>query len=828
MKYVGIDLGTTNSAICTFDGENIKLYKSPEQNDVTPSAIYFDRRGNKHVGVKAYNYAALDPENAAIKFKRVIGTSTPITLTATQTTMSPEQCSAEILKVLFSYLPEEIRNSSDTGTVITVPAAFNQMQKDATMSAAEMAGLGNVALMQEPVAAVMSVMRHRKSDGIFIIYDLGGGTLDVAIAESISGRVSLLAHGGVAMCGGGDFDRKIVDNIVKPWLVQNFKMPNDFTSLPQFKKISRIAAWASEKAKIELSQKEQTKITATESELGVKDLEGRELYFDIEFNRHDLESLISSVIDDSIEAVRETMKKANLESQDIERIVFVGGPTHYKPLRDRVAQELGIAGSTDVNPMTAVAEGAAIFAESLNWESKTHERKNSRGTISSDGKLELSFSFISRTPDVKAKIAAKISGSVHKGSEFQIDSLDTGWSSGRVVLKDGAVVDVGLSKPGDNTFKIFVFDGAGGAITLKENKIVITRTAATIDAIPASSSIGIAVLDKLGGQSVLSYLVKEGEPLPKKGRLNFKAGESLRAQSANALRFKIYEGEIHDRVEDNQFVGTFSIEGTDFEDGVIAAGAELSCEFEVLDSGQILLKVSVPSIQSTFTSRNLYSRKAGEIDYSQAAKQIEGEVKTLQERVEKVSEKISDPNLEKVSQKLEQASKIDEKESDPEIAKKAMDNVHDAKKLFADIRAQNLKIIRQIDLERCTDCFEKLREFARPTEITAFDTQAKTAQRVISNTTPEFESHLGQLWGKCFEILFRQDWFIVDRFNTLAKKPHIFPDKNQHRELVALGRSAIDADDMAKLREVLGAMEGYRIDSGSERDFMATTNIVRA
>lgn len=189
-NYIGIDLGTTNSAVSAYDGENLRLFKSPDQNDVTPSAIFIDKRGNKLVGQRAYNNAARSPDNAATLFKRLMGTSTPVKLPAVDLTMTPEECSAEILRVLFGYLPEEIRNDPETGTVITVPAAFNQMQKDATMAAAEMAGLGKVALMQEPVAAVMSVMRHRKGDGMFLVYDLGGGTLDIAIADSISGRVT--------------------------------------------------------------------------------------------------------------------------------------------------------------------------------------------------------------------------------------------------------------------------------------------------------------------------------------------------------------------------------------------------------------------------------------------------------------------------------------------------------------------------------------------------------------------------------------------------------------------------------------------------------------
>ena len=167
--YIGIDLGTTNSAICSYDGQSVRVWKSPEQMDVTPSVIYVDKRGNKYYGMKAYNQAPYSPNNSAMLFKRFMGTSTKITLEAANLSLSPEECSAEILKVLYGYLPEEIRNDPDTATVITVPAAFNQMKKNATLQAARLAGIGKVALMQEPVAAIMSVMRTTKQEGIFLV-----------------------------------------------------------------------------------------------------------------------------------------------------------------------------------------------------------------------------------------------------------------------------------------------------------------------------------------------------------------------------------------------------------------------------------------------------------------------------------------------------------------------------------------------------------------------------------------------------------------------------------------------------------------------------------
>lgn len=830
MNYIGIDLGTTNSAICSYDGESVRLYKSPDQNDVTPSAIFIDRRGNKYLGKRAYDSAAKNPDNAATKFKRMMGTSTPVKLNAVNITMTPEECSAEILKLCFGYLPEEIRNGGASGTVITVPAAFNQMQKDATLAAAEMAGLGSVALMQEPVAAVMCVMKQRKGDGVFLVFDLGGGTLDIAIAESISGRVSLLAHGGVAMCGGTDFDRSILDNVVKPWLFENFDLPEDLTTSTKYKSLLRMCLWSAEKAKIELSAKEESVISLTESDLGVSDESGDEIYVDIPFTRKQLDALISPKVDEAIQSARETLEKAGLSAHDVERMVFVGGPTQYKPLRDKVAFELGIAPSTDVNPMTAVAEGAAVFAESIDWKSQSRGRKSSRGALSAGGALDLAFNYIARTPDSRAKVVVKVGGTAAAGTEFQIDSLDTGWSSGRLALKDGASVDLTLSKPGENTFKVFVFDSKGGPVALKDDKIVIARTAASIDAIPASHSIGIEAREKLGGRLVLDYLVREGDQLPKKGKKTFKAEESLRAGSTGSIKFKLWEGEIADPVNDNRFIGMFEIKASDFDDGVIAAGAELVLEYEILDSGNIMMEVSVPSIGGSFHSgRNFYSRQDGQIDYSQASKLVEEQSEHAKQRLEEMESKIDDPRLEQAREKLEQAESVKSSDADPETAKQAMDNVQEAKRLLALARKDHLKEIRQMELDKAVDFFDRhVREHARSTETSAYDNLAKTAQRAIDNNSGDFEAHLDDLRSKNFIILWRQDWFVIDRFKWLASDSYLFPDAREHAQLANAGADALKANDIDKLRAIVAQMDSIRIGSGGDDEMMAGANIVRS
>lgn len=825
-NFVGIDLGTTNSVICSYDGYETRIWKSPEQNDVTPSAIYIDRR-SKYVGRRAYESAPKSPDNSAMLFKRLMGTSTPIKLSAVNITMTPEECSAEILKVLFGYLPEEIRNDPDTGTVITVPAAFNQMQKDATMQAASMAGLGKVALMQEPVAAVMSVMRTRQTDGMFLIYDLGGGTLDIAIAESIGGRVDLLAHGGIAVCGGRDFDRVIVDNVVRPWLLENFDLPEDFAVNPSFKSLRGLAIWATERAKIELSAREDSVISLSETEARVRDLNGKEIYLDIPLQRDTYDKLIAERVDESIESARETLNKAHLSPHDLERIVFVGGPTNYKPLRDKVAFELGIPGNTDVNPMTAVAEGASLFAESIDWSSQNRTRKNTRGQISSGGGLALSFNYIARTPDVKAKVAVQLEGQAAAGSEFQIDSVDTGWTSGRLPLKHGATIDVTLTKAGDNTFKVFVFDAVGGPIALEQDKIVITRTAASVDAIPASHSVGVEVLEKLGGRPVLDFLVHSGDSLPKKGKRVYKAAESLKAGASGSLNLKLWEGEIDDPVADNRPIGVLKISGSDFVDGVIHSGADLECEYEILDSGTINIVVSVPCIGGTFHSgKNFYSRQEGQLDYTAAAVVVVEEGERTLNRIDEINEVVDNPKLDQARRKLESAVSLDPDEAETEKSQEAMDRVFEARKLLAQVRKEHLKDIRQIDLDGVASFFdEHIRQHARPSEASAFDNLTKTAQRSINDTN--FEQHLDELRGKNFEILWRQDWFVVERFKWIVRSPHRFTDKHRYEELTQIGTKHMRSDDIVNLRAVVAQLSMIQIGRGPDDEMLDVANIIR-
>jgi len=830
-NYAGIDLGTTNSVIASCDGTSSLIWKGPEQNDITPSAIYIDKKGAKYVGVRAYSMSLREPENSAVLFKRLMGTNTRIRFASADVSHTPEECSAEILKTLFGYLPSGIRDDPDTGTVITVPAAFNQMQKSATMEASDMAGIGKVALMQEPVAAVMSVMRVRRNDGMFLIYDLGGGTLDIAVAESMGGRVNLLAHGGIAMCGGRDFDRAIFDSIVRPWLTSHFSLPEEFQSDPSYKALTRWAMAASENAKIALSSVREAMISLSEADVPDPILDGGkdEIYFDIPLRREAYDELISDRIASSIAAARDTLSSAGLKPDDIDSVVFIGGPTNYEPMRNRVASELGIRGSHEVNPMTAVAEGASLYAESIDWNVRTRSRKTLRGRIASSETLSLSFSYNARTSGARAKIVAQIKDNAPTGCEFQADSMDTGWTSGRSKLADGATIEVPLTNEGENKFKMTVFDARGGQIKLESSTVVIMRSNATIGAIPASHSIGVEVLEKLGGKSALEYLARKGDALPKKGHKSFKAAESLAAGSSGSLNFKLWEGEIKDPLTDNRPIGVFKISGADFDEGTIPAGADLECDYEILDSGHIDVRFSVPSIGGTFHSnKNFYSRQEGQVDYTSAASSIISNGRKTLSRIHEIKLTVDDSRLVDARKKIEAVVAINPSKVDVESIQEADEEIRTAKQLLSQIREEHLRDIRSLDLNKVVTTFDnELKKYATPAEATDFENLAATAKRSIDRDDSDFELYLGKLENMSFGIQWRQDWFIVEVFKRWTGIPQIFSDRRRFDELVVEGERYISEGAAEKLRNVM--MELLKLIPGVGPDITMSdvTNIIR-
>ena len=830
-KFIGIDLGTTNSAIASYDGEATRIWKSHEQMDVTPSVIHVNKRGNKYIGQRAYAQLVRNPQQTIALFKRYMGTDTVLEIPSAGIRWTPEECAAQVLKEMLTYLPEEWHEEDEMNVVITVPAAFNQMQKDATADAARMAGIERVALMQEPVAAVMSVMKYDPVEGLFVIFDLGGGTLDVAIAQNIGGRVSLLAHGGLAMCGGRDFDRLIVDEMVMPWLDENFELPAEGMADPKYSRLQRMASYAAETAKIALSSAEETYINLEESDAATVDENGDEIYLNIGIDRERLNALIAPQVEEMIDAVRATLKRAGVAEEDIARMVFVGGPTCYKPLRDAITTALGMKSSVKVNPMTAVAEGAALFAESVNWEDASHERKGVRAKLTAD-ELGVELNYKSRVSGAETLIGVSVTRALSDGMEWQVECMDSGWSSGKNRLVSGEMMSVPLEKQGENRFRVTVFDADGRTVALPHNEIIVTKTAAVIEAIPASHSIGVAVRDKIGsgGQEVLDFLVRQGDPLPQKGVRKYRAGQQIAAGSSEALHLMMYEGDITHPVSDNRLIGTLKFAGTDFDEGNIEVGDELICSYEVTDAGHVVISVAVPKVRGVVRGdKNFYSRQEGTQTAQEIAARVADSATALRKRVDAIGRRIDDKRLEAVRDKVYEADMLAGDDEDMERVKHAEEKILEAKRLLAETRRDNLTEIRQIEMQELRTTFDDIvARYGTEDDKQMYEQLVNVAELLAQTPTADgdFEQTVTDLRRIGFGILYRQDWYIKDLFQHVASTKQPVLDRERFDKLVARGKFLLEKERFSDLRNTVFALYSL-LPSDETEDTETVINIIR-
>ena len=406
--------------------------------------------------------------------------------------------------------------------------------------------------------------------------------------------------------------------------------------------------------------------------------------------------------------------------------------------------------------------------------------------------------------------------------------MDTGWSSGNAALKKNMMVSLPLSQNGENRFSVKVLDEFGHEKAIGNSEIIITKTLATIGAIPASHSIGVEVVDKLGGIPVLEFLVNEGDALPKKGSITFKAGQTLKAGSNDSINIKLWEGNIQSPITDNRFIGVLKITGTDIASGVVPTGSDIECEYEMSDSGTINLEASIPCIGASFSNHNFYSRQEGQLDLSDVDSLAE-QGRSVIERIDSIAEKVDDPQLENARKKAELAANIDSQEScDPEDVQKASNELLDAKKLINKTRQDNLKVIRQMDLDSCVEFFDEVvRQYASPAEEHSFDSLIRTAQRSIERNDSDFDNILDNMKTKNTLILLRQDWFIVDWYQRATASSSNYLDQGRFNELKRLGNQALAEDNIDQLRTVLFELLSIQIHSDSGDGMFDIANIVK-
>ena len=353
-KIIGIDLGTTNSCVCVYEGGEAKVIANAEGGRTTPSVVAF-KNGEMLVGAKAKHQAVINPETIS-SIKRLMGTNEKVK--ANGKSYSPEEVSAMILgdlkKTAESYLGEDVKEA-----VITVPAYFNDAQRQATKNAGKIAGLDVKRIINEPTAAALAygLDKQDKNEKI-LVYDLGGGTFDVSILELGDGVFEVLSTSGNNHLGGDDFDNKLVDYIIESInKEEKVDLSKDKMAMQRIKE-------AAEQAKKDLSSMTSTQISLP----FIAQVDGAPVNFEMDITRAKFEELTRDLIDSTLEPVRKALKDAKLTKKDIDKVLLVGGSTRIPRVQELIKEELGKEPSKGVNPDEVVAMGAAIQGGVLQGE----------------------------------------------------------------------------------------------------------------------------------------------------------------------------------------------------------------------------------------------------------------------------------------------------------------------------------------------------------------------------------------------------------------------------------------------------------------------------
>ena len=345
-KIIGIDLGTTNSCVAVYDGGEAKVITNPEGMRTTPSVVAF-KNGDIIVGQKAKNQMVTNKDTIS-SIKRKMGTSEKVSANGKE--YSPEEVSAMILgdlkKTAEAYLGETV-----TKAVITVPAYFNDAQRQATKNAGKIAGLEVERIINEPTAAALAYgLDKQDKNQTVLVYDLGGGTFDVSILELGDGVFEVKSTSGNNHLGGDDFDERVMD-----YIVSEFKKETSVDLTKDSMAMQRVKD-AAEKAKKDLSGMTTTEISLPFISQGTDG----PIHLNMSLTRAKFEDLISDLVESTTEPVRKALKDANLSAKDIDKVLLVGGSTRIPCVQELVKKELGKEPSKEVNPDEVVAMGAAI------------------------------------------------------------------------------------------------------------------------------------------------------------------------------------------------------------------------------------------------------------------------------------------------------------------------------------------------------------------------------------------------------------------------------------------------------------------------------------
>ena len=819
----GIDLGTTNSAIAKFIKGEVIIFSNPQDygRNTLPSVVSY-KKDKITVGNKAKEFLERDPKSVVGVFKRKMGTSESFKIKSINESRTPIELSAQVLKELKTFV-----NTGDIldAVVITIPASFDTIQSNATKEAGIQAGFKQVVLLQEPIAASLAYANMKKEremkDGQWLVYDLGGGTFDVALIKIKEGEMKVLDHEGDNFLGGADFDNMIVEKLIIPKICEKYSFSNLEDEMKsatgKFNAKYYVLLRRAEEAKITLSSKTSAEIVID----GFEDEEGNEVDMEIVITRSEFNELIRPNIDGTIDMIKNIITRNSLKPIDVQFTLMVGGSTYIPYVRSRVEEVLQIPANCEIDPTTAVAIGAAYYAA-------TKPKEISKGDINKkQTSISIRASYNKASKEKEELFAARITGDVN-GLSYRILRQDGGYDSGIKKLSERINEDLPLVDGAYNFFNLTVYDEQNNVVETDIEPIGI-NSGFGINGQPIPEDICLEVDDYDNpGKTRLVLIFQKNSVLPLRKQITFPLNKGLiKGNTNDFLIVNVVEGSHLAIPESNKPIAFLRIDGNMLKRD-ISKGSDLEITITISESRDLNISAYLNMADQEF--KQIFNPKQRNTDIQYLKEQVKDLSDKLELEIQEATDKEdyeTAGSLNKLKKEMETLSEETESLTSDDVTDKRYKLEDKKRKIAQEIdSATKNKRIQQVKVnyfKTKEECEKMLDENGNDHERKTFnDIVAQESAFFVTNSPLKIQEKSDEMHSILSRIRWRTPDFLTNIFLWCKNNQTRMNDQTQAKSLVDAGNFAIESQNWERLSEINSGLLNL-LPKGAEKE--ATTRI---
>ncbi len=716
----GIDLGTTNSCIASPNMDNTCtiIDNIADRMEVTPSAVWISRNGRMVIGQRAYTCTNVGEVHR--EFKRDMGTNTVYTFEGSGIQKTPVDLSSEILKSLRRDAARRL-NRQIRDVVITVPAAFGSVQCEATKKAGELAGFSNTVLLQEPIAASVAYGALKDArEQFWLVFDYGGGTLDVSVISTQDGRLDNITSRGANHMGGKDLDRLLFEKVILSRLKKDYTLRKELSG----ENLQRLMQDV-EHVKVELSSSE----TAYFETYTARDDTGKIIDGAYEVSRKEFEAAIREEVLKAVRIAREALDASGISEDRFSKIILVGGSTYVPLVRQELEKEFRIPLENTLNPMTVVAQGAALYAASLTVEAPDEEA----GSAGMAGNVELQYD--SLTSDSMVDVVGRITSDarickVRIDCVAEASSESALWTSGWCDLldQDAGVFDVEVKickMEGVNLYRLQAAEEDGSEVSLSGNVFEIRHqeNSLKLQAPPMPFAVGVLTTD--GRDNQVDWIIEKDTKLPVKKTQTYRLNKSLDPEKEDEeFSIVIYEGENTYNPDGNNLLRTVHVRSEQLPMR-LPEGTQIEITMDIDESRCVTVTGYVPLYNLELLTEMLSNSEENYRDYKKEMEAIKGKIRDTENTVDDLAVHGVDvmkmrKDLEQVKRGYEEARKKAETNTDD--VHRYISNFYDVQTdvIMSERASRNLRENRT-DSEAMSRNYGAIRSFGTKADMEEFD-----------------------------------------------------------------------------------------------------------